>query len=271
MDARDVAWVASRAVAKHGGFVAKILYRLADTYRKAYKNLNYDMHSNGEYFLLDQLTRLGDVKIVFDVGANKGNYAKACLVRFNGAKVHAFELLPSTYAKLEANVRSPFAVLNNFGLSDSDGVLAVNYSPDNDQIASLVDVEAIHSGEWHTVPVTVSTGDAYCEKMGIDKIDLLKIDVEGAEGQVLQGFNRMFAEQAISTVQFEFGMANIYSKFLLKDFWEFFEIRGFVVGPIMPNGVEFKKYHPGDEDFQGPPNFFAVHSSRTRIIDAVKR
>jgi hypothetical protein len=38
----------------------------------------------------------------------------------------------------------------------------------------------------------------------------------------------------------------------------------------MPKGVIFKDYNPRDEDFQGPPNFFAVHKTKSRLIDAVK-
>jgi hypothetical protein len=65
-------------------------------------------------------------------------------------------------------------------------------------------------------------------------------------------------------------MINIYSKFLLRDFWQFFSEHGFAIGPIMPNGVTFKDYNPRDENFQGPPNFLAVHKSRPMIIEAVK-
>jgi len=53
-------------------------------------------------------------------------------------------------------------------------------------------------------------------------------------------------------------MVNIYSKFLLKDFWDLFTRYDFVLGPIR---VDFKEYNTRDENFQGPPNFFAVHKS----------
>jgi hypothetical protein len=66
-------------------------------------------------------------------------------------------------------------------------------------------------------------------------------------------------------------MVNIYSKFLLKDFWEFFSNHGYILGPVMPKGVDFKEYNTRDENFQGPPNFFAVHKSKSKIIEAVKR
>ena len=40
--------------------------------------------------------------------------------------------------------------------------------------------------------------------------------------------------------------------FLLYDFYEFFETRGYVVGKIYPNYVDFRAYDLNDEDFLGP-------------------
>jgi hypothetical protein len=79
-----------------------------------------------------------------------------------------------------------------------------------------------------------------------------------------------FERGIISAVQFEFGMINIYSKFLLKDFWHFVSKYGFVIEPIMPKGIDFKVYNPRDENFQGLPSFLAVHKSRPKIIEAVE-
>src|SRR5262249_19226425 len=130
--------------------------------------------------------------------------------------------------------------------------------------------DIINRASFRTVTANVTTGDKYCQDNAITSIDLLKVDVEGAEHLVLEGFTGSFERSIISAVQFEFGMINIYSKFLLKDFWDFFSKYGFVIGPIMPNGIDFKDYSPRDENFQGPPNFFAVHKSRSMIIEAVK-
>ena len=124
---------------------------------------------------------------------------------------------------------------------------------------------------WERLTAAVTTGDAYCRANAVERIDLLKIDVEGAENLVLDGFWDMFSQGRIACVQFEFGMLNIYSKFLLKDFWDLLTGHGFTLGPIMPDGVWFRDYDPRDEDFNGPPNFFAVHHARPDLIAAVRR
>ena len=118
-------------------------------------------------------------------------------------------------------------------------------------------------------PIRLETGDAYCATKGIDRIDLLKIDVEGAEHMVLRGFEQMLQHGAIRAVQFEYGNINFESRFLLRDFWEFFTKRGFVLGPVMPRGVRFKAYQTQDESMPSPPNYLAVLRNDTALIAAV--
>ena len=230
------------------------------------------MESNGELLLLDRLRKL-NIKTVFDVGANRGDYSKACLSRFPDALIHAFEIVPATFNKLNANLASYGRVqLNEYGLSNTSGTLEINYNPDHDGASSLLDeVTVIHDASWRKVPVRVTTGDEYTDNKSISLIDLLKIDVEGAENLVLEGFRNTLAQGRISSIQFEFGLANIFSKFLLKDFWYLLGEHGFILGPIMPDGVDFKDYNPCDEDFQGTPNFFAVHKGCPDMISAVRR
>jgi FkbM family methyltransferase len=264
------AWRTSRVIAHNGGPISRILYSMASLYTRTYNNLNYDMSTNGEHYVLDCLSRQG-IKTVFDVGANKGEYTTACLSRFPDAKIHAFEIVPATFQKLLTNTVSPRVQLNNFGLSNSQGTFEINYNPDDDGSSSLIEGSNIHAGSWEKVRVNVVTGDHYCFEKDITSIDLLKVDVEGAENLVFEGFSKTFEQRHISSVQFEFGMVNIYSKFLLKDFWDLFTRYDFVLGPIMPRGVDFKEYNTRDENFQGPPNFFAVHKSKPKLIDAVRR
>jgi FkbM family methyltransferase len=265
---RSAGWKISRVVARNGGPISRAAYEAANVYCKAYNNLDYDMKTNGEFALLDRLSKL-QVSTIFDVGANKGEYVKACLDRFSQANIHAFEIVPATFRKLSQNVTSPRAILNNVGLSDEVGEVEINYKPDDDGLSSLVAGEQIYGGGWQRVACKDMTGDQYCERHAIDQIDFLKMDVEGAEDKVLRGFERMFGDGRISAVQFEFGMVNIYSKFLLKDFWEFFDRRGFVIGPVMPQRVVFREYNTRDENFQGCPNYVAVRKSNAAMVEAV--
>jgi FkbM family methyltransferase len=267
---RQIAKSAGRRIARSGGPTSRFLYKMANEYVKAYNNLDYDIGTNGERYIIDCLAKT-DVRTVFDVGANVGSYTRACLSRFKDARIHAFEIATPTFDKLIRNFVSSRVIFNNFGLSNSEGTIELHYSHDDDGKSSLIsDGEKINGASFRTVTANVTTGDRYCQVNSIRSIDLLKIDVEGAEHLVLEGFTDNLERGVISAVQFEFGMINIYTKFLLKDFWEFFSRYGFEIGPIMPRGVAFKDYNPRDENFQGPPNFFAVHKTKPMIKEAVK-
>jgi FkbM family methyltransferase len=267
---RQVAKTMGHRIARSNGPASRVLYKIATEYVKSYNNLDYDIDTNGERHVLDCLKKT-NVRTVFDVGANAGAYTRACISRFKSAEIHAFEIAPPTCEKLTHSLASSRAKVNNFGLSNSEGAVDLHYSQNDDGKSSLIDGGDIINGAcFRTMTAHVTTGDRYCRRNGIASIDLLKIDVEGAEHLVLEGFTDGFKRGAISAVQFEFGMINIYSKFLLKDFWHFFSQYDFAIGPIMPKGVYFKDYNPRDENFQGPPNFFAVHKSKTIIIEAVK-
>jgi hypothetical protein len=113
-------------------------------------------------------------------------------------------------------------------------------------------------------------GDDYAREAGIERIDFLKIDVEGMEERVLRGFSGMFDRQAIDVVQFEYGRVNILNRFLLRDAYEFFTACGFVVGKIYPSYVDFRDYALGDEDFLGP-NFLACRAARSDYLHALGR
>jgi FkbM family methyltransferase len=266
---RSCAWEAARLASQKGGVFSRALFQAASIYTKAYKNHNYNMRTNGEFHVLDRLSA-HQIKAVLDVGANAGDYTNACLSRFPGATVHAFEIVSSTYQRLKSNVSSSRARLNCIGLSDREGEIVINYNPADDGSSSLHGGNRVHGGDWQALVCSTTTGDKYIFDNAIAHVDLLKIDVEGAENLVLEGLTASFGRKKISAVQFEFGMVNVYSKFLLKDFWEFFSDHGFVLGPVMPRGVHFKDYAVRDEDFQGAPNYLAVHRSQPELIAALR-
>ena len=119
------------------------------------------------------------------------------------------------------------------------------------------------------VAAHITTGDEFLKTHGIAHVDFLKIDVEGAEFSVLNGFQNAFARNAIDLVQFEYGEINLKTRDFLQDYYKFFTARGFVVGKLYPEGVMFKDYALADEDFLGP-NYIACRAERTDLIAALR-
>ncbi len=151
---------------------------------------------------------------VFDVGANVGELT-LLFSRFVGddGVVHAFEAAAAVHKKLElvcGATAKRNVVLNHLALSNKNGSIRLHVYDDalssfNSQAARPLknyglDFEPV--GVEETPAMTV---DVYCESNRIELIDLLKIDVEGAEFQVMRGARRMLQSKRIRCLTFEFG------------------------------------------------------------------
>lgn len=248
---------------------AGLLQLTVNTFMNGYHNVNYDINTNGEQFVLSQLSKFNP-KTVFDVGANIGDWSIGASKIFKDASIYAFELAKPTFEILKNNIRGKKQIhINNMGLSDKSGDVEFLFYGAGSGNSTLILEEEIHSKEnAQTLSGKVITGDEICAKNGIEHIDFLKVDVEGAEPSVLKGFSQMMNGKKIDVIQFEYGMANIYTKFLLKDYYEYFKKHGYIVGKLYPYGVKFGSYRPQDEDFKGP-NYIAVSTNNEAIIQAL--
>lgn len=247
-------------------------YKLAKEFIRYYEGFGYHFKSNGEERLLDKLSGQ-NISIVFDAGANVGDWSALALKKFRNAKVHAFELSESTYI----NTRLKFSteerlVLNNCGLSDSVGEFEYKDYGENSGLNTLLIDANFHDHRLKAKvkKAQINTGSAYCKLMNINSIDLLKIDVEGAEHLVLLGFSELLEKGQIKVIQFEYGYSNGDANFLIKDFYKMLEGYGYVLGPLKPSGVIFMDFDYALNDFKSGPNYVAVHKSFKSILNAVK-
>lgn len=242
----------------------------------AYGDL-YDPDRNGETELLRRLAPFRP-RTVLDVGANRGEWATRAATLLPEATIHAFEICPDTAREL-TNALEPFAervIVNAFGLGDAPGTMTVSTFA-NSTVNTIIPLgEADHGLRLHaaqgrasTIEAMVDTGDRYVARAGLDRIDLLKIDVEGAEGHVLRGFSKTLVGSGIEVIQVEYNQCAIWSHFLLRDLYEMLVPLGFALGRLGPGGVAFSDYTAENEDFCGP-NYVAVHRRRDDIIAALR-
>jgi FkbM family methyltransferase len=246
----------ARFVARHRDhFLLERGAWLARRYLVHYGNQNYDPRSNGEARVLRAMGGLGAWRL-FDVGAHTGEWTALALSCVPGAEVHAFEVVPDLAARSAERFADLQAVtINAVGLGDRTADVEVRFFPGTPALSSLHDLP--HEAPSEIRVGRTIAGDVYCEAHAIDRIDLLKIDVEGHELSVLRGFDRLLSAGVVRAVQFEYGWASIYTKSLLNDLYGYFAERGYVVGKIFPRTVRFRPYGVLDEDFLGP-NYLAV-------------
>jgi FkbM family methyltransferase len=191
---------------------------LRKQWRRAYARFHCRTASPLEVERAEQIFYLNYLRegmIVFDVGANIGELT-LLFSRFVGTgDVHAFEPGSECFARLNAvcraaNLRNVH--LNQCALADAEGERAL-YVYDDTHLGwnSLAQRPLQNYGIEVRPPViekiSAMTLDAYCAARGVERIDLLKIDVEGAELDVMRGAEKMLRERRIACIAFEFGQA----------------------------------------------------------------
>jgi len=178
-------------------------------YDRTYDTLYFTGYfEKNETQFIEQTVRKGDV--VLDIGANYGWYTTLCS-KLCGSKgeVHAFEPVPSTLDELRFNFRMNQAdnnvVINDFALGNeekNDQIFLFDGLPHSH--ASLSD---LGRSDGHSFSIQVTTLDNYAEKCLQDKqIRFIKLDVEGAELNVLEGAKQFFATQKNLWLLFEINM-----------------------------------------------------------------
>jgi hypothetical protein len=154
-------------------------------------------------------------------------------------------------------------VLNPFGLSDRPGTVNIYLNPSSNLVSSVYAFGNV--SERLTVEGQLQSGSAYLQSQGITHIDYVKIDVEGAEAEVLKGLVTELAAGQIRLLHFEYNRGALESRFLLKDFYALLEPLGYCLGKLYPEGVMFQDYRWDLEDFMGP-NYVACRKDDAAMI-----
>ena len=149
-------------------------------------------------------------------------------------------------------------VVADVGLADRVGTVPVHVDERYLATTSMIPLEV----DRVVVDCAVETGDFYMDRLGIDGVDVLKIDTEGADLRVLHGFSNALAEGRIGLVQFELTLWAAIARTWLADFYELLEPAGFTIGKVYPTFVDWRDYRPEHEQFAFRANFAAVHRDR---------
>ena len=209
------------------------------------------IETSGETWVLAEVVRpacAGVVApVIFDVGANVGDYSLLVQSLIPSARVYAFEPAAPVYEQLARRLSSVGNGANfdafNFGFSDEEKTVDLySYTVEGEaaSVISSIDkrlpTQVLQVEVSNTEKIDVRTLDAFCVSKGIDRIDFLKLDVEGHELAVLRGAKKLLERGAISMIQFEFGPANIYSRSYFYDFWSMLSA-SYDLFRIVPGGL----------------------------------
>jgi FkbM family methyltransferase len=154
--------------------------------------------------------RPGD--IVWDIGANMGIYTQIFLDGVSPqGKVVAFEPAPSCYIELQKKYKdNPLVKLKNIAVGARNDVLSMNIEQNPLAATHKIIDQSNSSSSDNLVEVQVRSLDSIIESEPELIPNIIKIDVEGYEGQVIDGMNNLLTQKQLRCIGIEvhFGLLN---------------------------------------------------------------
>ena len=209
-----------------------------------FENIGYDNSDsahNGEYALLPYLIKPGDV--IFDVGANQGEWSTQVLTVQPNVLLYAFEPLSDASSVLKNRLSLSGSNVFTLAISDTKGEKTFYYynqSPQLARMSSLYHRMGIDNNlNIRPIEILVKTEtlDTFCENNSIARINLLKIDTEGAELSVLKGSAKLLTENRITILQFEYGGTYVDAGATLKNIFQVLTEYGYILFRILPDRI----------------------------------
>lgn len=240
--------------------LSRPLYTFCRRYVMAWSNAETDIDINGERWLVETLAKRAPKKnsVFLDVGANVGDWSRLVLDHAPGARLVAFEPVPPVREQLATNVADKGAEILPYALSNEAGTIEINYTPGNSHFSSIETIGKDLEMVGQVVEVQRRTGTDICAELGITHIRFLKVDTEGHDLKVIEGFRSLIASGAIDVIQFEYNYMSIYSRTFLRDFFAVLtpQMR---IGRLLRDRIEYFAYAPALDNFI-QANFIAVRA-----------
>jgi len=152
----------------------------------------------------------------------------------------------------------PNIQLVQFAISNINDIAQLYYSWEGSSGASLSGELMIGQGfsqeKVESEQVNLIKLDDFCQENKIEKIDFLKLDIEGYELSALEGISDMLSRKKVGFIQVEIGAASLATKCMLFNIWTMLD-SSYNFYLILKHGVTQIVYKPDLECFFGASNF----------------
>ena len=190
---------------------------------------------------LTQTFKNKEVEVIFDVGACHALESVELSKKYPNAKVYTFEANPVSYNVCLENTEGYDSItVINEAVNDYDGVCkfypmdkekTITTWEDGNQGASSLyrangQYDFIEKYVQYEIEVPYNVSDTFCERNGIDKIDIIWMDLQGAELKALQSLGSLL--DTVQIIHTELEMNPMYEgQCLFSDVNEYLTNNGF--------------------------------------------
>lgn len=173
----------------------QVIQRLANACGYRIESLPQPQPCENAFSALQHLLAEVSEPIIFDVGAHHGQTSREFRKLFPTSTIYAFEPFKESFELLRRNTASDTRTQAfNYGLSDREDLQSFHLNP-SAATNSLLQTHELGSDVWgkgfletrEIVQAQFKTIDSVVAALQIRRIDLLKLDVQGAESLVMDG------------------------------------------------------------------------------------
>lgn len=200
--------------------------------------------------------------VVIDAGANIGSWTSLFHKYAADRKgtIYALEPQPAAAARIRALNLKCCEVLE-LALGERPGRATFHTSGPLDTTGSLFDRDDTYGRgrAYNTFEVEVVRLDDVVQMRGIERIDFLKMDLEGAEYQALKGAAECLGSRRIRALSFEFGTSNVNARVFFREIYDLLTGSGFAIFRVTPAGrlMPISGYAEDFECFARTTTYFA--------------
>jgi FkbM family methyltransferase len=191
---------------------------------------------------MHRLTSVPLSPIIFDIGANIGQSVRRFRRYFNDSVIHSFEPGEEAFQALTKNTLGLDRVhISNRAL----GAACTTRTFVENELSDMSSLFEPGESAWGSIvrrrKVELDTVDDYCNRNGIERIDILKSDTQGYDLEVLRGARQCLKDQRVELIYLELTFSKMY-----KGAPRFDEIYAFLADHGMVLVSFYDMYYQGD-------------------------
>lgn len=212
---------------------------------------------------------VGKAGTLVDVGASIGVYSLIAGSRISKGAVYAFEPSHDARNKLTENIH--LNKLKNVYVYDF--VVSDKVGEEKFLTGKISEIDHIYDGKSDENKLLVKkksvTLDSFLEKKKVDRVDVVKIDVEGAEMKVFLGLKKYLEQGKIGVILFEVNRKNKNFGFSTHQTFEYLKSFGFILYNFTGNG-QLKKLKKANYEGMKTFNVLAVNAKSKSNLKRIK-